>query len=146
MISKRRNFFHNLDDRLIAHVAPRDLEVEVGKAREQVRVEGPDALKATKFVALILVIGGRRSKSPMSGQDPDPSSSSRVAPTSKVVINKGQRRRPTVGILFRNVIERAKVTKHAIARATGEQYARRSAGRFRTTRWSVELLSAEVVG
>jgi hypothetical protein len=37
-------------DRLIAHVAPRDLKVEVGKAREQIRVEGPDALTATKFV------------------------------------------------------------------------------------------------
>jgi len=31
-------------------LAPCDLEVEVGKAREQVRVEGLDALTATKFV------------------------------------------------------------------------------------------------
>ena len=51
---RRRNLFHNLDDRPIAYVTPRDLEVEVGKVRERVRVEGRDALKATKSVPLIL--------------------------------------------------------------------------------------------
>src|SRR6478672_9230208 len=30
------------NDRLIAHIAPRDLKVEVGKAREQVRIESSD--------------------------------------------------------------------------------------------------------
>jgi hypothetical protein len=34
--------------------------------------------------------------------------------------------------------------EHAIARATGQQYAKRCAGRFRTTRWSVVSLSAQI--
>ena len=49
------------------------------------------------------------------------------------------------GILFRNVISRATLTEHAIARATEEQqYAMRCADRFPTTRWSAVLLSAQV--
>jgi len=47
-------------------------------------------------------------------------------------------------MLFRNLIDRATVTRQAIARATGQQYARRYAGRFRTTQWSVVLLSAQI--
>ena len=48
------------------------------------------------------------------------------------------------GILFRNAISRATVTEHAIARATEQQYTMRCAGRFRTTGWSVVLLSAQI--
>jgi hypothetical protein len=46
------------NDCLVAHVASRDLKVEVGKARAHVRIEGPDVLTATKFVVVNLVNGG----------------------------------------------------------------------------------------
>ena len=71
-------------------------------------------------------------------------SKAKPCPSPKVVINTGRRRTRAAGILFRNAISRATVTEHAIARATEQQYARSLAGRFRTTRWSVVLLSAQV--
>ena len=37
----------------------------------------------------------------------------------------------------------ASIMEHAIACGTGQQFARGRAGRFRTTRWSVVLLSAQ---
>ena len=69
---------------------------------------------------------------------------SRSDPSPNVVINLRLRRTRAAGILFRNAISHATVTEHAIARATGQQFARRCASRFRTTRSSVMLLSARV--
>jgi hypothetical protein len=44
---------------------------------------------------------------------------------------------PAAGILFRNVIQHAKLAEHAIACGTGQQFARCRAGRFGTARWGV---------
>jgi hypothetical protein len=49
---------------------------------------------------------------------------------------------------FRNFIPKRDLTRyineHPIACATGQQFARGRPGRFRTTRWSVVLLSARI--
>jgi hypothetical protein len=56
-----------------------------------------------------------------------------------------RRRARAPGILFRNGLWRASIKEHPIPRATGQQYAKRCVGGFRTTRWSVVLPWAEVV-
>jgi hypothetical protein len=62
----------------------------------------------------------------------------------KLIVNAERRKAPAAGILFRNAMWRATVTQHAITRATGQQYAGRCAGRIRTTRWNVVVLSAQI--
>jgi hypothetical protein len=48
------------------------------------------------------------------------------------------------GILFRNAISRATLREDAIACGTGTTVCRDRAGRFRTSRWGVVLLSVRV--